>query len=231
MKAVILAGGLGTRLRPVTYEIPKPLIPVQGKTLLEHVLDILRPAGVDEVYLSIGYKAGMIQKYFGDGSRFGMKIHYLIEDEALGTGGWMHLVKRIPGDFFVVNGDVLFDFDIKQFMEFHKRHKAMVSIALREVEDVTPFGVAEMKGDNIVRFVEKPTREEAPSNLINAGYYLFSEKAFDYIPNGKAFMLEKELFPVLAGKGMLFGFKSGGQWFDTGTFQAWDRVIHEWRRK
>jgi mannose-1-phosphate guanylyltransferase len=232
--AVILAGGLGTRLYPVTYEIPKPLIPVQGRTLTEHVLDVLKEHGVKEVILALGYRADQIQKYFGTGRKFGLKIKYVIEKEPLGTGGWMHLIKKkdIPKeDFIVLNGDNLFDIDFEKMLEVHKRTGALATDALTAVEDVEHYGVVEMDGDYILRFVEKPKREEAPSNRINSGWYIFSPEIFKQMPSEKKFMLERELFPKLAAQRKLAGFKSDAQWFDTGTFERWDRVIKEWRKK
>jgi NDP-sugar pyrophosphorylase family protein len=228
--AVILAGGLGTRLYPVTREIPKPLIPVQGRTLTEHVLDILKEHGVREVILSVGYKADKIKEYFGSGERFGVSITYLIEKEPLGTGGWMHLLECIPDEeFVVVNGDNLFDLDLDAALQIHKSTNALVTIGLTTVEDVEHYGVVDMDGDAILRFVEKPSRDEAPSNRINSGYYIFSPAVFSEVPDAAKFMLEKDLFPKLAANGRLSGFVSEAQWFDTGTFERWDKVIHEWR--
>ena len=231
MKAVILAGGLGTRLRPVTYEIPKPLIPIRGKTLTEHNMDILKDAGVDEVYLAIGYMADKIQKYFGDGKDFGVKINYIIEKDQLGTGGWMNLVPRFKEDFFVVNGDNLLNLDLKELLKVHKDNKAIVTIALTKVENVSAYGIARLDADKIIEFMEKPKKEDAPSQYANSGYYIFSPKAFEYMPRQEKFMLEKDLFPQLAKEHKLFALKTTCQWFDTGTFELWERVIKEWKMK
>lgn len=231
--AVILSGGLGTRLRPVTYEIPKPLIPIRGRALTEHILDLLKEQGITTVFLSIGYKAELIRKHFGDGRRFGVRIKYLIEEEPLGTGGWMHLLQAqglVPKeDFIVLNGDNLLDLDFKEMHALHTKEDAFITIALHEFEAVETKGVVELKGNKIVRFVEKPKREEAPSNLINAGYYIFSPVVFKHLPAERAFMLEKTLFPRIAQLGRMAGFKTDAQWFDTGTFEQWDLVIKEWR--
>ena len=139
--AVILAGGLGTRLRPVTYEIPKPLIPVQGRALTEHVLDILKEHGVTKVILAIGYMADRIEAYFGDGSRFGLDMEYLVEEEPLGTGGWMRLMQErglVPdGDFIVVNGDNLFDLDLAAMHALHEKTGAAATIGLTSVANVS----------------------------------------------------------------------------------------------
>jgi len=233
--AVILAGGLGTRLRPVTYEIPKPLIPVQGRTLTEHVLDVLKEHGITKVLLAIGYMAEEIKAYFGDGSRFGVEMQYLVEDEPLGTGGWMHLVQErgmVPDEeFIVVNGDNLFDLDFHAMLARHKEEGAAATLSLYETDDVESRGVVAMDGNKITAFVEKPKKEEAPSNLVSAGYYIFSPEAFSFMPKERRFMLEHHLFPAIAKAGKLAGFVSDAQWFDTGTFDRWDRVIKEWRKK
>lgn len=230
MKAVVLAGGLGTRLYPVTLEIPKPLIPVQGRTLTEHNFDLLKEAGIIDVVLSIGHMKERIEEFYGDGKRFGISLSYVEEDEPLGTGGWLKLIKRIPGDFVVLNGDNLFDIDLKDMAAFHRKSGAVATLALREVEDVASRGVVALDGDRITAFVEKPKPQEAPSHFINAGYYVFSEKVFDLLPEGKRFSLEHDLFPRIAQQGKLYGYKSGAQWFDTGTFERWERVIKHWRK-
>ncbi len=231
MKAVILAGGLGTRLRPLTLEIPKPLIPVQGRTLTEHVMDLLKEAGVTEVYLAIGYLKEQIKDYFGNGKKFGLKIMYIEEDVPLGTAGWMKRIPKIKGDFFVINGDNLFDISLSELMEFHKKNKGLVTIALTEVDDVTHYGIVELKDNKILRFVEKPLPKDAPSNLANSGYYILNEKVFDMLPKIRTkFMFEKDIFPKIAKKRQLFGFPSKASWFDTGTFERWDDVIKHWRK-
>ena len=176
MQAVILAGGLGTRLHPLTKTLPKALVQVQDATLTDKVLDLLKEAGVTEVFLAIGHLREKIQSYYGDESK-GIKIKYFIEEKPLGTGGWMHQAKDLlKGDFFVLNGDNLFDVNFKEFIAFHKKNNAVTSIALTTVDDPTSFGIAKMEKDNIIAFIEKPKKEDAPSNLANSGYYLFNEK-------------------------------------------------------
>ncbi len=233
--AVLLAGGLGTRLRPLTYEVPKSLIPVQGKTLVEHVIDKVKEAGVSKIYLSIGYMADKMIEYFRMHDA-GVEIDFLVEEEPLGTGGWMHLIssemrkKDFSEDFIVVNADNLFDLDWREMLSLHEKNSAFVTIALTSVDDVSSYGVVKMDGSMISYFVNKPKQEDAPSNMINSGYYIFSPKVFESVPDVKRFMLEKELFPVLASKGKLFGYHDARQWFDTGTFERWEKVINEWRR-
>lgn len=234
MKAIVLAGGEGTRLRPLTYTTPKPLIPVQGKTLTEQNLDILKKAGVTEVVLGISYMADKIKDYFQNHPFPGIKIDYIVEEKPMGTAGPLLILKRMgclyDQDFIVINGDNLFALDLKKWIDFHKKNSAGVTIALSVVEDVTPYGVARMDGDKIVEFVEKPKPEEAPSNLINSGYYIFSPEVFNYIDDSKDFiMLEKDVFPAMAKTGRLYGFRDEGQWFDTGTPERYESVKKNWR--
>jgi len=233
MKAVILAGGEGTRLRPLTYKIPKALIPIQGKTLTEQVFAIYKKAGVTEIYLSVAYMAEKIIEYFGDGSKFGLKIKYLEEKERMGTAGPLLLLrqqKKIPTeDFFMSNGDNLFALDLNKMIKFHQKNQAIATIALTEVTDPTHFGIAKLAKDKILEFIEKPKKEEAPSNYASSGYYLLSPKVFDYLPNKDFVMVETDFWPAIAKAGGLFGFKSSAQWFDTGTPQRHQQVEKEWQ--
>lgn len=230
--AVILAGGLGTRLRPLTYETPKPLVDIDGRTLAEHTLLLLKRAGVTTAYFSIGHLAEKIVAFFGDEYE-GIRIKYLIEKEPLGTGGWMHLVdqKDFNEDFIVVNVDDLSDLDFAELLAFHKRHRALISISLHQVEDVRAFGVAELDGDRIIRFVEKPQPAEAPSDWANYGHYIFSPRVFDFLPQEKRFMFEYDLFPKVAAAGGLYGHKYSGVWLTTNTHEQLARVRKEWRQK
>jgi len=234
MKAVILAGGEGTRLRPLTLTIPKALVPVRDRTLTDQVLDILKKAGTSEVVLGISYLAEKIKDYFEKNPFPGIKIGYVIEQNRMGTAGPLILLKRTAcrydDNFFVVNGDNLFSLDLSAMIDFHKEHGGVATIALTAVEDVTKFGVARTKGDKIIDFIEKPKIEEAPSNLINSGYYIFSPEIFDYIDEAADFlMLEKDIFPQLAKAGKLYGFIGEGQWFDTGTPERYQAVKDNWR--
>jgi len=231
MKAIILSGGLGTRLRPLTYETPKALIPVQGKTLTEHVIDVLKKLEINEIILSIGYLSEKIEKYFGDGSKFNLKISYAIEKQAMGTAGPLILLPKINKTFVMVNGDNLFNLDFKKMLQLHKKNKAIATIALTKVEDSSHFGVAKLQEDKILEFIEKPKREEAPSNWINSGYYILEPEVFDIVKEKDFAMMEKDIFPKLAKEGKLFGYRDNGQWFDTGTFESYERVKKEWNIK
>ncbi|MBW3004696.1 nucleotidyltransferase family protein, partial [Candidatus Woesearchaeota archaeon] len=209
--AIILAGGLGTRLRPITYEIPKPLLPVHGKTLTEHVFDILKKAGIEQVILSVGYMSDKVQEYYGAGERFGLKISYAIEEKPRGTAGPLFLIPKLKNTFILLNGDDLFNIDFKKMYASHKRNNALATIALTKVEDPTKYGVVRMEGDRIIDFIEKPKKEEVPSNMISSGYYLLEPEVFDLVPKNSDFaMIEKDIFPILATKGKLFGYYDPG---------------------
>lgn len=226
--AIILAGGSGTRLRPLTLETPKALIPLHGKTLTEHVFDILKKNKVENIYLSIGYMKEKIKDYFGDGSKFGVKIKYIEEDEPMGTAAPLILMKKLKNTFIMLNGDDLFNLDFKKMLEIHRRNKAIATIALTEIEDPSTKGVVVLDKEKIVRFVEKPKKEEAPSNLISSGYYIMEPEVFDLVKGKKFAMVEKEVFPILAEKGKLVGYKDNGLWVSPGDFENYEKAIKEW---
>ncbi len=226
-KAVILAGGKGTRFKPITDEIPKPMIPLQGKPIIQHTIDLLKKYGVNEIFLSIGYKADKFREYFGDGSKFGVKIHYLEEKEPLGTAGPLRLAKPYLNETFIVcNADELKDIDLIDMYLFHKDNNAKVTIALTTVADPTAYGVAKMQGTKIMEFIEKP--KDPPSNLINAGLYIMEPDIIDMIPEGFC-MMEKEIFPKIATSQKLFGYHFTGQWFDTGNLERYALALKEWK--
>lgn len=230
-KALILAGGKGTRLRPLTYQIPKSLIEVYGKTLIEWLFDLLKKHGIRDVILSIGYLADKIKDYFTDGSKFGMNLEYVEEDpnKPLGTAGPLRLAKDILRDSFIVsNGDELKNINISRMFRLHKRKNALATIALTTVDDPSQYGVARLDGTRILEFVEKPKKSEAPSNLINSGFYIIEPDVIEMIPKGFC-MLEKDIFPKLAKEGRLRGFPFSGQWFDTGNFERLERARKLWK--
>src|SRR3989344_6010485 len=228
-KAVILVGGKGTRLRPLTYEKPKCLFDVNGKTVTEHLLDLLKKYGVRDIILSVGHLKGKIKSHFEDGSRFGVNITYIEEDEPLGTAGPLRLAKEhLKESFIVSNGDELKNINIPRMFRLHKRKDALATLALTTVDDPTQYGVARLDGSRIVEFVEKPKKDEAPSNLINAGFYILEPKVLDMIPEGFS-MLEKDVFPKLAKMNRLRGFPFAGQWFDIGTVERYKMAEKQWK--
>jgi len=228
-RAVILVGGKGTRLRPITYEIPKALIPIHGRTLTEHLFDLMKKHDIRDITLSVGHMKEKIEDYYGDGGRFGIHISYIEEDEPLGTAGPLRLAKKwLTETFIVSNGDELKDINIFEMYDMHKRENALATIALTTVDDPSQYGVARLSGSKILEFVEKPKKGRAPSNLINSGFYILEPEVLSLIPEG-ASMLEKDLFPKLAQKGRLYGYPFSGQWFDTGNIERYERAIKEWK--
>jgi mannose-1-phosphate guanylyltransferase len=220
VKAVLLVGGLGTRLRPLTYRIPKPLVPVLGKPLMMHVIDSL-PQEVDEIIIPVSYKKEIMQEYLAK-SPPSRKITLVDEPRPLGTGGAVKNVEDMlddHGTFLVINGDSLSSLDVAKFTRFHKEKAGIATISLWTAEDVTPFGVVDIdESSRIKRFQEKPKQEDAFSNLINAGAYALEEEVLGYIDKGFVSM-ERDIFPQILDDGM-FGFAFDGYWIDCGKRES-----------
>lgn len=229
LKAVILCGGQGTRLKPITYEIPKPLLPVKGKPILENLIDLLKKYEINEVLFAVGHLKEKIKEHFGKGYNYGIRAEYLEESKPLGTAGPLKLAEKLLDSTFIVsNGDELKDINIKEMLEQHKATKALITIALTEVADPSAYGVAKLDGNKIAEFVEKPSKDKAPSNFINAGFYIMEPEVLGYIPDGFS-MLEKDLFLKIAKLGRLYGYKFKGQWFDTGNMERYEEAIKNWK--
>jgi len=221
MKALILAGGFGTRLRPLSCTRPKLMFPVANKPLLDWTLEQLAESGVDTVVLAVNYMADILKRFFKH-ERHGIKIIYSRERIPLGTGGPIKKAERFLREdnepFYVLNGDILSRIDFKDLHRFHKEKGGTITIALREVEDPSRFGVVEVnREDRILSFVEKPKPEESPSNLINAGIYVMEPDIFKLIPRGRKVSTERAVFPVVAEERGLYGYRFDGVWIDTGV--------------
>ena len=228
-KAVLLVGGKGTRLKPLTDKTPKALLPINGKPVTEHILDLLKKYGIRDVILCVGHLKDKIKSHFEDGSRFGVNITYIEEDEPLGTAGPLRLAKEhLKESCIVSNGDELKNINIPRMFRLHKRKDALATLALTTVDDPTQYGVARLDGSRIVEFMEKPKKDEAPSNLINAGFYILEPEVLDMIPVGFS-MLEKDVFPKLAKMNRLRGFPFAGQWFDIGTVERYKMAEKQWK--
>jgi len=220
MKALILAGGFGTRLRPLSCTRPKLMFPIANRMLLDWVMEGLSKEGVTKVVLAVNYMADAIRREFGT-SKYGMEVVYSHEKKPLGTGGPIKKAEKILNEdddpFFVLNGDIISSISYSELYRMHKTLGGKGTISLHEVEDPTRFGVVELGSKNqIRRFVEKPKREDAPSNLVNAGVYALDQSVFDLIPQGKKVSIEREVFPVMAARGQLWGYRFQGFWVDTG---------------
>lgn len=224
MHALILAGGKGTRLRPLTVYTPKPVVPVLNRPFLLYQIEILRAAGVTDVTLSLSYQPDKIEHVLGDGSEFGIKLHYLTEPSPMGTAGaYKFAGEALRDTTIVINGDILTDLDLNSLIEFHKAHEAQATLAIAPVEDVSRYGLIATDADGrITRFVEKPDAaavERLGINTINAGIYMLETGILDLIPDGKASSFEYEVFPEILARGLRFyGFHIGdAYWRDIGT--------------
>ena len=219
MQAIVLVGGEGTRLRPLTFGTPKPMVPIMNVPFLARTLERLYEAGIQEVILPAGYMPQAITEYFGDGSNFGMNITYVIEDEPLGTAGAIKNVEQyIHGPFFVLNGDVLTSLDLQAMMEYHKAKGGLGVLHLITVEDPSAFGcVVHDESGRISRFVEKPPKGSEPTNEVNAGTYLLEKQVLDLIPPGRNVSIERETFPkILADGHALYAYTTSDYWIDLG---------------
>lgn len=225
VQAVVLVGGEGTRLRPLTLETPKPMVPVMNMPFLERTLRRLKEAGIDDVILPAGYLPEAITKAFGDGSALGLRIRYVIEDTPLGTAGALKNVEQyIDGPFFVLNGDVLTSLDLRAMLQYHRAKGGIGTLHLIRVDDPSPFGaVVHDATGRIEHFVEKPPRETAPTDEINAGTYLLEREVLDRIPAGRAVSIERETFPALiaAGDRPLYAYTTADYWIDLGNPEAY----------
>ncbi|MBV8952956.1 MAG: NDP-sugar synthase [Solirubrobacterales bacterium] len=219
MQALILAGGEGTRLRPLTSTMPKPVVPLVDRPFVAYMLEWLRGHGVDDVVLSCGFMAEAVRSVLGDGAGLGIKLTYLEEPEPLGTGGAVRFAEHLLAErFFVLNGDVLTDIDLTAQLEQHERTGARATLALTSVEDPSAYGLVRREADFSVReFVEKPGAEQIDTNLVNAGAYILEREVLaEMAPAGTNISIERELFPALVRRG-LFGYEAAGYWLDIGT--------------
>jgi NDP-sugar pyrophosphorylase family protein len=228
MKAILLAGGQGTRLRPLTLNTPKPVVPIFDRPFLTYQIDLLRQVPeIDEVVLSLNYQPEAISAVFGDGSALGIKIRYVVEPEPLGTGGGIKFAARgIDGPIVVFNGDVLTEIDLREVIARHRSRAAKATIVLTPVENPSAFGlVATDSQQNILGFIEKPKPEQITTNRINAGIYVLETSTFDRIPDGVSWSVERKYFPSLVERGETFlAYDYAGYWIDIGTPEKYVQV-------
>ena len=227
MKAVIMAGGEGTRLRPLTSNAPKPMLPLVNRPMMEHVIDLLVRHGIDEIVVTVAFMANSIRTYFGDGSEFGVKMVYATEETPLGTAGSVrNAMEYLDERFLVISGDVLTDIDLGALIDFHDAHQAMATIGLVHVENPLEFGIVITRDDGgIDRFLEKPTWGQVFSDTINTGIFVLEPEVFDYIEPDRPVDFSSEVFPALLADGKpLFGAIATGYWEDVGTLEAYVRA-------
>ena len=221
MRAVVLVGGFGTRLRPLTSTRPKQMLPVGHRPMIEWVVGHLGKYGVDEAILSLGYKPDAFIAAFPDDTCEGVRLTYAVESEPLDTAGAIRFAARQAGiddTFIVVNGDVLTDLDVESLVRFHRAAGAEATIHLTPVDDPSMFGVVPTDDDGrVVAFIEKPPPGEAPTNRINAGTYVLEPSVLDRIAEGCKVSIEREVFPAMAAEGRLYAMATDDYWLDTGT--------------
>ncbi|TET84303.1 MAG: nucleotidyltransferase family protein [Candidatus Nealsonbacteria bacterium] len=233
MKGFILAAGGGTRLYPLTLEIPKPLLPVGKIPIITYLIDLYLKNGVDDIKINI-QRAHLEDFYKWKATYFPRdKIELVIEPKPSGT--FTPIVKKVSQKWFsepivVSNGDELKELNLKEMVDWHQQKKALVTVGLVKVKNPQVYGVAKMNGDQIVEFIEKP--KKPPSSYINSGLYIMNPEIRKYFPqNAKFAMVETDLFPQLAKEGKLFGYKWEGKWQDVGTFERWEEAIKNWNKK
>jgi mannose-1-phosphate guanylyltransferase len=222
LEAIILAGGFGTRLRPLTYTRAKSLLPILNKPMISYLIDSL-PSVVNKVILAVNYRKNQIEEFLNS-MDYGREIIVNDEPKPLGTGGAVKFAEQhITAPFFVLNADIISSLDPAKMIAFHKKHKAQATISLWPVENVTEFGVVDIKNDgNVIGFVEKPKSQDAPSDLINAGAYLLQPEILDYIETQRLVSMEKEIFPqIINDTGRFYGYQFPGYWIDVGRLQSY----------
>src|SRR3984957_7389628 len=227
MKAVIMAGGEGTRLRPLTSNLPKPMLPMANRPMMEHVVTLLREHGFEDIVVTVAFMANAIRSYFGDGSEFGVRMVYATEETPLGTAGSVRNAQdELDERFVVISGDVLTDIDLTTLVAHHESKGALATIALKAVDNPLEFGIVITRDDgSIERFLEKPTWGQVFSDTINSAFFAPDPYIFVFIPEGRAVAFSEEVFPgVLEAEKPLFGYVAGGYWEDVGTLEAYLRA-------
>ena len=224
MRAVVMAGGEGTRLRPLTSNQPKPMVPICGKPCIEHIVELVHRYGIDDVVVTLAFMPQVIRSYLGDGSALGVRIEYAVEEQPLGTAGSVRNAREhLTETFVVISGDALCDFDLAEIVAFHRERGALATLALKSVDNPLEFGVVitDEQG-RIERFLEKPSWGQVFSDTINTGVYVIEPELLDRIPEGEPYDFSKQLFPELLAEGApLYGFvvPEHRYWKDIGTIE------------
>ena len=224
VKAVVMAGGEGTRLRPLTSNQPKPMVPIVGKPCMEHIIELLKRHGMTDVIVTVAFLPQAIRSYFGNGESLGVDIGYSVEESPLGTAGSVRLAAgRLDDTFLVISGDALCDVDLTQLVAFHKEKKASVTIGLKAVENPLEFGIVVTDDDGRVeRFLEKPSWGQVFSDTINTGIYVLEPEVLKHVPTDRPYDFSKELFPLLLEMGRpIYGCVLGGYWQDIGNLEQY----------
>lgn len=230
MKGVIIAGGKGKRLRPLTNHLPKPMIPILEKPVMEYCIEYLKKFGITEIAVTVQYLSNKIIDYFGDGRKFGVKLYYYEEPTPLGTAGSIKNAEDFLDDTFaVICGDIITNFDLNKGIQFHRKKNSLVTIFMTSVQNPLQYGI--MKTNEIgkvIRFQEKPSWSDVFTNEINTGLYIVDPEIFSYMEKGVRFDFSLDLFPLLLREGCpIFGFKTSGYWSDVGNLAEYKKTIHD----
>src|SRR3954447_17856381 len=227
MKAVIMAGGEGSRLRPLTSSQQKAMMPLANRPMMEHIIRLLKEHGFDDLVVTVAFMANNVRTYFGNGQEFGVRIQYATEETPLGTAGSVrNAMDELDERFLVIAGDVITDIDLSALVARHEEKGAVASIGLKSMENPLEFGIVITREDgSIERFLEKPTWGQVFSDTINTGIYVLEPSVFDYIPEGRSVDFSSEVFPQLLAEGLpLYGAIAEGYWEDVGTLEAYVRA-------
>jgi mannose-1-phosphate guanylyltransferase/phosphomannomutase len=231
MRAVLMAGGSGTRLRPLTCDLPKPMVPILNRPISEHIVNLLKRNGITEIIATLHYLPDVMRDYFQDGKDFGVQMTYAVEeDQPLGTAGCVKNISDLLDDtFLVISGDSVTDFDLKAAVRFHKEKGSKATLVLTRVPNPIEFGVVITDEENrIRRFLEKPSTSEIFSDTVNTGTYILEPEVLDYLPDNQESDFSKELFPLLLEKGEpLFGYVADGYWCDVGHLEAYREAQYD----
>lgn len=227
MQAIILAGGLGTRLHPFTQVIPKPLLPVGDRSVLEIQIEHLKKYGINEIYFAANYKADLLKTYFGHGKKYGVKINYSIEQKRLGTCGPISLLKdKLHDSFLVLNGDVLTNIDLSKAYNYHIEKGGMITVVSKDVTFPLSYGNLKTKNDRVIKIVEKPDIKVE----ITVGIYFMSTKIFEYIPYNKQFGMDDLIKKLIKEKEEIFRYKMDEYWIDIGKMEDYNKAQEDYER-
>ncbi|MBU3955670.1 NDP-sugar synthase [bacterium] len=230
IRVMVLAAGVGTRLRPLTYRIPKPLIPIVNRPVMEHSITNLQKQGFRKFICNLHTHAGLIKKYFGSGKRLGVSMAYSVEKNLMGNAGGLKKVEdffRGTGTFVVISGDGFTDIDIRRAVRFHQKKKSMATMVLKNVDSAFPFGITlTASSGKIKKFMEKPSISDFVSAAVNTGIYIFEQEVFKFIPKNKFFDFGRDLWPRLLKAGLpIYGYKTDAYWCDVGNLPDYRRTV------
>jgi mannose-1-phosphate guanylyltransferase/phosphomannomutase len=231
MKAVVMAGGEGTRLRPLTSSRPKPLVPILNKPCMQHTIELLKRAGITDIVVTLYYLADEIEGYFGDGSELGVNLIYTVEDTPLGTAGSVKKAEEYLKDdtFIIVSGDALTDLDVDKALAYHREKNSVATLVLQHVDNPLEFGVVVTDdGGRIRRFLEKPSWGEVFSDTVNTGMYILEPSVFDYMQPERSYDWSQDIFPQLLQEDQpMFGYIMGEYWTDVGSLSQYRQAQYE----